>query len=65
MFKSRVFLFSVPLLAVTLAASNIEKANIEVTAKHVEGDKSTLYAQDGVVVYYQNSIKRADIPYGN
>ena len=60
MFKSRIFLFSVPLLAVTLAASNIEKANIEVTAKHVEGDKSTLYAQDGVVVYYQNSIIHAD-----
>ena len=35
-------------------------SNIEVTAKHVEGDNTTLYAKDGVVVYYQDSVIRSD-----
>ncbi len=60
MFKYTFSFVSIALLASSLAASNFGKANIEVTAKHVEGDKSVLYAQDGVVVYYQDSIIHAD-----
>ena len=60
MFKFRYSLVTIAFLATSLSASTMEKSNIEVTAKHVEGDKSVLYAQDGVVVYYQNSIIHAD-----
>jgi LPS-assembly protein len=41
-------------------ASTAEKSNIEVTAKHVEGSNTTLYAKDGVVVYYRDSVIHAD-----
>ena len=37
-----------------------ERTNIEVIAKYVEGTKTTLHAQDGVVIYYQDSMIRAD-----
>jgi LPS-assembly protein len=56
--------FSLPLLTVLCAgmlhASEEEKNNIEVTATHVEGTGSAFRAKDGVVVYYQDSVIRAD-----
>jgi len=43
-----------------LYASAEEKNNIEVTANHVEGTGTVFHAKDGVVVYYQDSVIRAD-----
>jgi LPS-assembly protein len=37
-----------------------EKNNIEVNAKHLESTKTTVIGTDGVVVYYQDSVIKAD-----
>jgi len=59
--SKRFFLPFVWLLCISmLHALTGEKNNIEVTAEHVKGTKTTFYAKDGVVVYYQDSIIRAD-----
>jgi len=60
MSKYTSLLISVPLLSTFVYASASEKSNIEVTAKHVEGSNTTLYAKDGVVVYYRDSVIHAD-----
>jgi LPS-assembly protein len=60
MYKIISSLTTFALSSTLLFAANMEKANIEVTAKHVEGSGSTLYAKDGVVVYYRDSIIHAD-----
>jgi len=61
-----VFFFSVIFLSGLLYAQEAnnkteeEKNKIEVSAKHVESTKTTVTAKDGVVVYYQDSVIRAD-----
>ena len=60
MFKTTPILISVPLLSMFLYAAEPENTNIEVTAKHVESANDTLYTKDGVVVYYSDSVIRAD-----
>lgn len=60
MFKTTPILISVPLLSMLLCAAEPENTNIEVTAKHVESANDTLYAKDGVVVYYNDSVIRSD-----
>jgi LPS-assembly protein len=60
------FLFSFTLLFGLLYAqeennkTEEEKNKIEVSAKHLESTKTTVTAKDGVVVYYQDSVIRAD-----
>jgi len=60
MYKFNSLLATCAFSSTLLFAANVEKANIEVTAKHVEGSGSTLIAKDGVVVYYRDSIIHAD-----
>ena len=60
MYKITSFLISIPLLSTFACAVEAPNSNVEVTAKHVEGTNTTLFARDGVVVYYQNSIIHAD-----
>jgi len=61
-----VFLFSFIFLSGLLYAqegnnkTEEEKNKIEVSAKHLESTKTTVTAKDGVVVYYQDSVIRAD-----
>ena len=57
MFKT-VLLFSFILLFTVLYAE--ENSKIEVTAKHIESTKTTVTGKDGVVVYYQDSVIKAD-----
>lgn len=52
------FLFSFILLFGLLYAE--EKNKIEVTAKHLESTKTTVTGKGGVVVYYQDSVIKAD-----
>jgi len=60
MFKTTPILIGIPLLSMLLCGAETENSNIEVTAKHVESDDTTLYAKDGVVVYYRDSVIHAD-----
>ena len=53
-----VFLFLFIFLFGLLHAE--EKHKIEVTAKHIESTKTTVTGKDGVVVYYQDSVIKAD-----
>jgi len=53
-----VFLFLFILLFGLLYAE--EKNKIEVTAKHLESTKTTVTGKGGVVVYYQDSVIKAD-----
>ncbi len=53
-----VFLLSFILLFGLLYAE--EKNKIEVTAKHLESTKTTVTGKGGVVVYYQDSVIKAD-----
>lgn len=43
-----------------LLAAEQEKTKIEVTAKHLKSTKTTVHATDGVVVYYQDSVIKAE-----
>jgi len=60
MIKTTPILISIPLLSMLLFSVEPENNNIEVTAKHVESANNTLYAKDGVVVYYNDSVIRSD-----
>ncbi len=60
MSKRYLLILSVLLSSGILFGAAEEKNNIEVTAKRVEGTKTTLHAKEGVVVYYQDSVIRAD-----
>ncbi len=60
MYRTLSFFMALSLSATLLYASGDETGNIEVTAKHVEGTNTTLFARDGVVVYYRDSVIHAD-----
>jgi LPS-assembly protein len=54
-------LWFVWLLSISIVHAAAEaKTNIEVTAEHVKGTGTTMSAKDGVVVYYQDAVIRAD-----
>jgi LPS-assembly protein len=59
-FFSVIFLFGVLYAQEANNKTEEEKNKIEVSAKHVESTKTTVTAKDGVVVYYQDSVIRAD-----
>ena len=48
------------LLSIEVLHAAQEKNKIEVTAKHLESTKTTVHATDGVVVYYQDSVIKAE-----
>ncbi len=54
-----VFLFSFVLFFGLLYAEEVNH-KIEVSAKHLESTKTTVTGKDGVVVYYQDSVIKAD-----
>jgi len=54
-----VFLFSFVLFFGLLYAEEVNH-KIEVSAKHLESTKTTVMGKDGVVVYYQDSVIKAD-----
>ena len=58
MFKT-VFLLYFILFSVLLHAEE-EHNKIEVTAKHLDSTKTTVTGKDGVVVYYQDAVIKAD-----
>jgi len=58
MFKT-VFLLYFILFSVFLHAEE-EHNKIEVTAKHLDSTKTTVTGKDGVVVYYQDAVIKAD-----
>ncbi len=65
-----VFLFSFIFLFSALYAQEVkdkteENNKIEVNAKHLESTKTTVIAKDGVVVYYQNSVIKANTAFYN
>jgi LPS-assembly protein len=57
--RNILFFFSFVLSIQTLYAAE-EKNKIEVSAEHLETTETTVKATDGVVVYYQDSIIKAD-----
>jgi len=63
MLKAVLFLFLLfsvsPLKAVEQSNDTVHE-KIEITAKHLNSTKTVVTATDGVVVYYQNSVIKAD-----
>ena len=59
MLKIKLLLF-ILFLGLLHAEEREEKNKIEVSAKHLESTKTTVTGKDGVVVYYQDSVIKAD-----
>jgi len=58
MFKTVFLLYFILFFGLLYAEE--ENNKIEVTAKHLESTKTTVTGKDGVVVYYQDSVIKAD-----
>jgi LPS-assembly protein len=60
-----IFLFAITLFFHEALYAVQEKGKIEVVAKHLESTGTTVNATDGVVVYYQDSVIKADSAFYN
>jgi len=56
----KILFFLGLLLSIQTLSAAQEKNKIEVTAKHLASTKTTVNATDGVVVYYQDSVIKAE-----
>ena len=54
------FLFLLLSVTVWAGEDTPQSSQIEITAEHLDSTKSTVTAKDGVVVYYQDSVIKAD-----
>jgi len=54
------FLSILPLFSAEVPGDSAEDGKIEITARHLTSSKTTVEAADGVVVYYQDAVIKAD-----